>query len=208
MGKRPMTGGSGMADIETSISEVAVYTDRARVTRVGTTHLTPGEHTLTIGQLPTTLQEDTVRAAGRGANARILGVEVIRQYITEAPEEDLSALKKQLEELHDRDRAFADTEALEASQFDYLKALRDQSSQNLPRGIALGKTGIESISALNQYVAGEMVAIQERRRELAVQRRELAREIEAVQRRLNTRHDTMERLQIAVSVETTEETDL
>jgi uncharacterized protein (TIGR02231 family) len=197
-----------MADIETAISEVAVYTDRARVTRIGTTHLRAGEHTLTIGQLPTTLQEETVRASGRGKGARILGVEVIRQYVTEAPEADLSELKKRLEQLQDRDRTLSDKDGLEASQFDYLKALRDQSSHNLPRGLALGKTGIESISALNEYVAGQMAAIQERRRGLEVERRELAREIEAVQMRLNMRHDTSERLQISVAVETSEETDL
>ena len=197
-----------MADIDTQIAEVTVYTDRARVTRRGTTRIGPGEHTLVVSGLPTTLQEDSVRASGRGANARILGVDVLRQYITQAPEEDLAALKKQLEELQDQDKALADADALESSHFDYLKALREESSRNLPRGIALGKTGIESISALNDYIAREMAAIGERRRGIASQRRDLAREIEATQRRLNTRHDTMERRQIAVAVEASEETDL
>jgi uncharacterized protein (TIGR02231 family) len=202
------TGGDNMVELNTEITEVAVYTDRARVTRRGTVRLQPGEHTLAIGGLPTTLQEETVRASGRGAGARILGLDVASEYITEAPEEDLAALRRQLEELTERDKVLADNDSLQAAQIAYLEELREQSSRNLPRGIALGKTNIESIQTLTTFVLSEIGEAQERRRGIARERKDLALEIETVQRRLNMRHDTMERKQVSVSVEVIEEAEL
>src|SRR6476661_930397 len=104
-----------MPVIETKISDVTVYVDRARVVRQGTIHLSPGEQTVTIERLPTSLQDDSVRAAGRGANVRILGVEVARDYYTETPEEDQAALQKELQSLQDKDAALADADAAEAA---------------------------------------------------------------------------------------------
>src|SRR4030095_15415080 len=91
-----------MASVDTTITDVTVYTDRARVTRRGNTHLTQGEQTLSIENVPTSMQDDSVRASGRGAGVRILGVETVRDYITVAPEEDLAALQKELENLQDQ----------------------------------------------------------------------------------------------------------
>ena len=75
-----------MAVITAPIVEVTVYTDRARITRRGSVHLAAGEQTLTLEGLPTTVQDDSVRASGRGANARILGVDLSRDYVTSPPE--------------------------------------------------------------------------------------------------------------------------
>lgn len=197
-----------MAAIETLITHVAVYTDRARITRQGTTHLAPGEHKLSIAGIPETLQDDSVRASGRGANVRILGVDVVREFVTEAPEDDLAALQKDLEGLQDRDKALADDDALLASQSDYLHKLRENGSHALPRGVAYGKTDLESITALSDYVSNELAQIQAARREIGLERRQLAREIAALQGRLQPRYRGNERREIAVSVEATEETDL
>ena len=65
-----------MPPLEAPIAAVTVYTDRARVTRRGTVHLAPGEHTLTVAGLPPTLDPDSVRAGGHGAGVRLLGIEV------------------------------------------------------------------------------------------------------------------------------------
>ncbi len=63
-----------MPPLDAPIVAVTVFTDRARVTRRGAIHLPPGEHALALTGLPVGLDEDSVRAAGRGAQVRILGV--------------------------------------------------------------------------------------------------------------------------------------
>ncbi len=61
--------------LTTTIAEVVVFSDRARVTRRGTIALDSGVHSLEIANLPLTLQPDSVRTAGGGtAQAALLGV--------------------------------------------------------------------------------------------------------------------------------------
>ena len=64
-----------MKTLDTRISEVTVYTDRARVTRRGTVALTGNETELAIASLPATLETESVRATDSGTVAvRLLGV--------------------------------------------------------------------------------------------------------------------------------------
>lgn len=197
-----------MPTIETSISDVTVYVDRARVVRKGTIHLSPGEQTIAIERLPTSLLDDSVRAAGRGANVRILGVEVARDYYTETPEENQAALQKELQNLQDQDAALADADSAEASRLDFLKNLANNSTTNLPRGIAYGKADLNSVVSFSKYIADEIEAAQAKRRDIAQKRRDLAREIEVVQSKLQPRYTSIERIRINVVVEATAETDL
>jgi uncharacterized protein (TIGR02231 family) len=198
-----------MADIsmESRIAEVTVYTDRARVIRRGAVRLRAGEQRVSVENLPATLQDDSVRAGGRGAGVRILGVEVVRQYVTEAPEANIAELQKQLEALQDQDTALADEDAAIGSQLEFLKSLRESTATTLPRGISLGRSKLDDVQSLVDYLGKEWAAALARRREVAVQRRELARQIQALQGRMAPNYDTMERRQINVFVEATAEVD-
>lgn len=197
-----------MPVIETRISDVTVYVDRARVVRRGNIHLSAGEQTITIEKLPTTLQDDSVRASGRGAGVRILGVEVARDYFSETPEEDQAGMQKQLQDLQDKDAALADADNAEASRLDFLKNLANNSTNALPRGIAYGKADLESVVSFAKYIADEIEASQARRRDIAQQRRDLAKEIEVVQCKMQPQYTSIERIRINVVVEAAAETDL
>ena len=75
--------------VQTAVTAVAVYTDRARITRTGTETLEPGSHRLVIEELPLKLDVASVRAAARGtARARLLGVDVQREFFVETPGAD------------------------------------------------------------------------------------------------------------------------
>lgn len=193
--------------METRLSEVTVYTDRARITRRGAVHLQAGEQTVSVDNLPASLQDDSVRAGGRGAGVRILGVEVVRQFVTEAPEANVAELQKELEALQDQDTALSDEEGSISARLDFLKSLRESIATALPRGVSSGRSKLEDAQSLVDYVGQEWAQALARRRELARQRRELARQIEALQGRLAPRYDSMERRQINVYVEAAAEVD-
>jgi uncharacterized protein (TIGR02231 family) len=199
-----------MTTIDAPIVAVTVYTDRARVMRRGAIRLAPGEHTLAIEGLPTTIEADSVRAGGRGAGVKILGAEVATQFVTRPPEALIADLQHQLEELQDADRALTDDDAVEAERQEFLRTLRAAGSNDIGKGIAYGRASLETADSLAQYLARELGAAQVRRREIARQRRDLAREIEAVRARLGqVQHgDQQERREIRVAVEAAAETDL
>ena len=66
---------------------------------------------------------------------------------------------------------------------------------------------MDDVTALSKYIEDELAASQSTKREIAQQRRELARQIEVVQKRLQPRWDSKERRAINVIVEAAAETD-
>ncbi len=199
-----------MTTIDAPIVAVTVFMDRARVTRRGMARLTPGEHSLAIEGLPTSLEADSVRASGRGAGVTILGAEVATQFVTRPPEALVADLQRQLEQLQEADRALVDGDTVEAERIEFLRALRASGGADLAKGLAYGRASIETVEALEAYLAREFEAAQARRRTIGQQRRDLAREIEAVRARLNqVQHgQQQERREIRVAVEAAAEADL
>lgn len=198
-----------MAAIETAIAAVTVFTDRARVTRRGAARLVAGEQTLAIENVPDSLDESSVRASGRGAGVKILGVEVTTNYITNAPEAKVADLQAQLEELQERDRALADEDAAQAARLHFLDKLSEAGGVSLARGVAYGKGNMESVVSLSDYLLREREAALARRRELAKGRRDLAREISALESQLGQlqNYTSYTRREIHVSVEAAAETE-
>jgi uncharacterized protein (TIGR02231 family) len=199
-----------MTTLDAPIADVTVYTDRARVTRRGTIKLAAGEHTLAIADLPTTIDPDSVRAGGRGAGVKILGAEVATLFVTAPPEAALAELQAQLEQLQEADRALADGDTAEAERLEFLRTLRASGGAEIAKGVAYGRASIETVDTLSSYLAREVAAVLERRREIGRQRRELAREIEAVRARLaQVQHgNRTERREIRVAVEAAAEVEL
>jgi hypothetical protein len=73
-----------MTELQTIITAVAAYPDRAQVTRGGTATLELGRHRLEVPELSLTLGAASVRASARGTTrARLLGVDVRRDFCVE-----------------------------------------------------------------------------------------------------------------------------
>ncbi len=107
-----------MAELQTIIiiiiTAVAVYPSRARVTRSGTVTLEPGSHRLEMPELSLKLDPASVRASARGtARARLLGVDVRRDFYVETPAGRVRELAEQVESLEDEVRGLdAQTELI------------------------------------------------------------------------------------------------
>jgi uncharacterized protein (TIGR02231 family) len=96
--------------VDSTISAVTVYTDRAVVTRTATVELTGGIAELVFANLPQALNERSLQVSGRGtAAALILDVSSKQTYVDFTPnarvkelEDQLRALGKQVRGLDDR----------------------------------------------------------------------------------------------------------
>ena len=87
-------------NIETAISAVTVYTDRALVVRKNTVSLTGEETEIILTQLPVTLLPDSVRVTGKGTSAvSILGVRVKSIFTSEASIASVAELESQIQTL-------------------------------------------------------------------------------------------------------------
>lgn len=199
-----------MVTFDGGIVAVTVYTDRARVTRQGAVHLPPGQQVIVLSNLPATLDEDSVRVSGKGTGAKILGIEVATEYVTVAPEENVAELRAKLEGLQDEDKAQADQDAACDARDKFLEQLRESSGHSFAKGLAYGNAPLERVQSIAEYLNRELTAVYAAKRGIAVKRRELKREIDAVQARLGQlrNSETIRRRDIQVAVEATAETDL
>ncbi len=198
-----------MVAIHAPIVAVTVYTGNARVTRRGVAHLEAGEHTLVVDGLPASIDDQSVRASGRGTHVRLLGVDVVTRYVTEAPEANLAELHARLDALQDELKVLVAADAQLDGRAQFLSGLRDHASADLSKALAWGKTTIDQVGALADYLGRQLSEIHQQKHTNARQCHRVEREIEALKAQLEHSQPLrpLERRQICVSVEASAATD-
>jgi uncharacterized protein (TIGR02231 family) len=171
--------------VEAPIVAVTVYPQHARITRRGRAVL-GGENKFAIEGLPLDISADSVRANGSGP-ASIAGVDVAVQQRAEP----FDALQR---ELLDRRRTaqsrlaeVVDAEAVEASKAELLHSLSRRSGAAFAKALASGSAEPERVAGVGDALAGQLALVLSRRRGLATRREELADDLNAVERELQTR---------------------
>lgn len=182
-----------MTKLESQIAAVVVYPDRARVTRSGTVALQAGDHRLEVGELPSRLDEASVRASARGtARARLLGVDVRREFYAETPAERVRELERRVEELEDEMRGLDARAELLTQERSGVAALIGQT-EAFARGLAFGKTDVEAQMALYDGLRERADGLDAALLELAGQRRELEGRLEKARSELERLREGRER---------------
>lgn len=190
-----------MTDLQTAIASVAVYPDRARIARAGTLKLEPGSHRLEVRELPLTLDAASVRASARGtARARLLGVDVQREFYVETPAERVRDLEEQVEQLEDEMRGLEARVALLTQERSALGDLAGQA-ESFARGLALGKTSAEDQMKLLDGLRGRSEELDAALLDLSVRRRDLERRLEKLRNELDQLRGARRRQRYAAVVE-------
>jgi len=195
----------------TAITEVVVFTDRARVTRCGSIALETGVHSIEIANLPLALQPDSVRAAGRGtARVALLGVEVRRVYFADTPAAEIQALERQIEDVTTQDKALADQADAATVRAIFARGLSDKATEQLARGLAFGRAEIDRGAVLIDFVQQQLSQAQATLRELALQRQTLQRQLAKLNSDLQSKRSTQprERYSAFVDVEVSQPGEL
>jgi uncharacterized protein (TIGR02231 family) len=137
-----------MAHLQTGITSVVVYPDRARVTRSGSMSLEAGSHKVEIRDLPLSLNPDSLRASARGtARARLMGLQVQREFYTQTPAENIRSLEEQLENLQDDvKRLDAKSDLMRRSRDDLLRL--SSQAETFALALAAGEASVEDQAAM------------------------------------------------------------
>ena len=166
-----------MTNVESTISQVTVYPDRARVVRSGRSALPAGPQTLVFSDLPLLLDPDSVRAAAHGtASARLLGVSTELVSFRESPAEQVTELETQIQALKDEDAGYTDQLAVLQEQLQHLDGLASQT-ETFARGLAFGRTTVSDQTTFLAFVQERSLELRRQVLELQVKQRELAKSI-------------------------------
>ncbi len=170
--------------VETTISKVTVYPDRAQITCRGTCAITSGIHQLLIEELPLVLAPESVRASGEGSvRVRLLGVDVTRRHYEETPAEQVRQLELDIERLEDEKRVLEDEKAGWLAHAKYLNGLREATTE-FAKGLSRGRTSIEDQTQLTQFLQAQDSDMRAAVRKLEIAQRELNRRLQKLRREL------------------------
>ena len=93
--------------VESKITSVTVYSDRAQITRSATTYLTKGEHKILFDELPQSIEQNSIQANGKG-NAILRDVTFKTEQFAQITDETKKALNDELLALQDKKNSFND----------------------------------------------------------------------------------------------------
>jgi uncharacterized protein (TIGR02231 family) len=172
------------APVNSAISAVTVYTDRAVVTRTATVDLPGGTTELVFANLPQALNERSLQVSGRGtAQALILDVSAKQIFVDFTPnarvkelEDLLKGLGKQVRGLDDRGNLL---NAQQASLDRMETALFAPPTKDVPR------PDLNQFTSSLNYLTEQKARLVTERATLDEQREELANKINAAQNQLN-----------------------
>jgi uncharacterized protein (TIGR02231 family) len=139
--------------LDTNITAVTVYTDRALVTRQGTIQLTGTERELIVSNLPTTLDPESIRVSGKGSiSVKLQGVTTDRQYTTEPVADRIAQLTAQIDRLGaDKRRIQSQIDTLKL-QSNFVQGLREKTQASFSRSLARQQIGLEDTQNFLDFI--------------------------------------------------------
>ena len=172
------------AQVDSRISAVTVYQDRAVVTRTATVQLAGGTAELVFANLPQALNEQSLQVSGRGtAQASILDVSAKQTYVDYTPDARVKELEDQLKALGKQVRGLDDKHNLlnsEAATLDRMEsALFAPPTKDVPR------PDLQQFTTALAYLSEQKARITADRATLDEQREELQNKVNTLQNQLN-----------------------
>lgn len=172
------------APVDSSISAVTVYADRAVVTRAGTAELTPGIAEIVFSNLPQALDDRSLQVTGKGtAQVTILDVSAKRAFVDFAANPRVKTLEDELKALMKQNRALDDrTNLLQAQS---LSLDRIEGAVFSAPGEKAPRLEINAVTATMAYLTEQKAKISSDRATLDEERETLQAKLNAVQAQLN-----------------------
>ncbi len=173
------------AGIDSRISAVTVYADRAVVTRTATLDVaTTGPQEIVFANLPASLVEQSLQVAGRGtAQVTLLDVAARATYLDFTPNDRVKALEDELRALEKQTRGLDDSGKLLEQQEQSLG--RIEGALTAPPAKETPRATLDELTKLLSYLTEQRAKLSAGRADLDTQREALQAKIEAVQQQLN-----------------------
>lgn len=172
------------APVESRITAVTVYTDRAVVTRTATAELGGGTAELVFSNLPETLNDQSLQVSGRGtAQATILDVSAKQTYVDFTPNARVKELEDQLKALNQQVRGLDDRKGVLDAQSSMLAKM--EAALFAPPAKDVPRADLNQFTTAMNYLTEQRAKLIAEHASLDLQRDELAQKITAVEQQLN-----------------------
>jgi uncharacterized protein (TIGR02231 family) len=190
--------------LEAPVVAVTVHPQRARVTRRGRLVLPAGRSDVVVADLTRSLLDDSLRVAVAGA--RVVGVDVVRRDLAEAPDDRVRAAEAAVREAERAVAAVDGADAGDAARGDLLRRLAARSGDRLAAALADGSAEPARAAEIGAAVAAQLVEVAASRRGHAEARTDAEHALAAARAELDRlRSSGRTRREAVVAVEADEE---
>lgn len=163
--------------VESTISAVILYPDRARIETGCKLAVEAGSQTLIVEDLPLAMHNDSVRVSGAGtAQVRIVSVDVKRTHHTQSASEKVKGLESAVSATKVQLAELSDQIATIDGQFLYLNSLR-KSGREFARALASGEIELAKQLELMAQLNSQDEKLRAEKRAINVQIEALAKEL-------------------------------
>ena len=169
------------------VASVVIYPDRAAVTREIEVELVQGANQVWFEDLPPTVIESTLQAAGAGVpGARVLGLDIRSRELAEDRRVRVSGLEEQIEQLSDRMTELRDRRDAAHAELSFLGELRSASAGQLSSELLFAPETAAKADSMAALLRKRIPETQKVAREVGFELRELENERSARVRELST----------------------
>lgn len=183
-----MAGGvwaQGQRTVDASITGVTVYVDRAAVTRSAEIFLNPGDYDLLLKDLPSSLQDQSLRVGGSGsASAKITDIKIEMDYIDTLPKNRLKELQDQLAVLQAEERVHSDRLSLLNKEKELLNEIKN-SVVNQSNNKDVPKPSMDDWTKLFVFYDSNIEKINDEIRTLEKKKNDVASKKNVIQQQIN-----------------------
>jgi uncharacterized protein (TIGR02231 family) len=173
-------------ELDSRISAVTVFADRAQVTRTAAVELAPASQRFAVTKLPGWIDPESVRVSVDPPSAgQLLDVVVETTHLAESSAEAVRKAELTAADAADALAAVADEEHTLTEEIARLEALRGMSLDKVPRELAAGDVKVKSLGDTMAYVTDTVRNDRTKLRTLAKKRRDLEPVLAQRQRELN-----------------------
>ncbi|NJD91043.1 MAG: mucoidy inhibitor MuiA family protein, partial [Geobacter sp.] len=168
------------------IAAGTVYPDRALTLRTASLNLKPGNYLVSFDNLPTLLQDDSVRVEGKGdARATIAGLEGKRVFLEESGEQRVKALDEEIRALELRSAALDAKKAGFTAQLAFLESIRVAWGERISKELALGRPTAAELNEASGLVGSGVAKVAEQSLGIDSEKQLLRAKIDALRRQRN-----------------------
>ncbi len=182
----PLTAEVATADaaaaVSSTVKEVTVYSDRARLTRVATAEVGAEPRVLAFRKLPGWVDDGTVRVASSAG--RILDVRVERSFLARPTDPAWRRAEAAHKLLQAQVVALDDEVAVLAAQQAQIEGIRAFSLEKINKDAVLGDVKVTTYADVVEFISASLRKTAAERREVQRKRELLAPELEASTRTL------------------------
>ncbi len=165
------------------ITAVTVYADRAMTTRSAALSLKPGGYLVTFDNLPTLIQDDSVRVEGKGSAAvTIVGLEVKRVFLEQSGEKRVKEIDEEIRTLERQSGGLDARKAGLASQKAFLDSIRVAWGDRISKELAVGRPTSAELQDASAFVGSGVTRSEEQSRDLDTEKQQIKDRIDALRR--------------------------